>query len=119
MKIGARSAGKHRRRQRRIWRAYWLAGIFAVSRISAGAEDTASHITGRHDYQPDNVFAYPAKLSLDLRRVAVLPLAVGARGNDLPEGCDALGPVLTEQLVKTKRFEVVDVDPLALRRSTG
>ena len=118
MKISARSAGKHDRRQRRIWRAGWLAGLLAVSRVVASAEDTSAGAASHH-YQPDNVFAYPAKLSLDLRRVAVLPLAVGAAGNDLPEGCEALGPVLTEQLIKTKRFEVVTVDPQALRRSTG
>jgi hypothetical protein len=119
MKISARPAGKHRRRQRRIWRTGWLAGMFALSAVLAGADDTSSNGVGRHEYRPDNVFAYPAKLSLDLRRVAVLPLTIGAAGNDLPEGCDALGPVLVEQLIKTKRFEVITVDPIALRRSTG
>lgn len=119
MNFSATPAGKHRRPQRRNWRAGWLAGLFALSGVMAGAEDSQSGIVAKHDCRPDNVFAYPAKLSLDMRRVAVLPLAAGASGGDLPEGCKALGPVLLEQLVKTKRFEAVVVDPDSLRRGTG
>lgn len=119
MNFSATPAGNHRRRQRRNWRAGWLAGIFALSGVMAGAKDSPSGGVAKHDYRPDNVFAYPAKLSLDVRRVAVLPLAAGASGGDLPEGCEALGPVLLEQLVKTKRFEAVVVDPASLRRGAG
>ena len=38
---------------------------------------------------------------------------------DLPEGCTALTPVLWDQLVKTKKFEVVLVDAATLRSRTG
>jgi hypothetical protein len=72
-----------------------------------------------HSDPAENVFAYPPKLSLDLRRVAVLPLAAEAAGGDLPDGCAALTPVLQEQLIKAGKFEVVAVDPATLRRRTG
>jgi hypothetical protein len=49
----------------------------------------------------------------------VLPLAPERIGNDLPEGCAAMTPVLLEQLLKTKKFEVVSVDADTLRRGTG
>ena len=58
-------------------------------------------------------------LSLNLQRVAVLPLAAENAGSDLPEGCETLTPVLWEQLVKTKKFEVVAVDAAKLRSRTG
>lgn len=72
-----------------------------------------------HSYQPNNIFAYPPKLSLNFQRVAVLPLAAETAAHDLPEGCATLTPVLWDQLVKTKRFEVVTVDPARLNGSTG
>jgi hypothetical protein len=120
MNFSASSAGGSCRWQRRKWRAGWLAGFFALGGILAGGQ-AAPPYAGiiRRDYRPDNVFAYPAKLSLDLRRMAVLPLAADIAGRDLPEGCAALAPVLWEQLVKTRKFEVVAVDAAALRRATG
>jgi hypothetical protein len=117
MNFGACSGRGHRRWLEKRWRAGWLAGLFALSGVLTGGQASPPH-TGR-DPRPDNVFAYPAKLSLDLRRVAVLPLAAESSGSGLPEGCAALTPVLWEQLIKTKRFEVVTVEPKALRRATG
>jgi len=116
MNFSATPAGTHRRRQTRVWRAGWLAGFFALAGLQAAPPGSGIF---RRDYRPDNVFAYPAKLSLDFRRVAVLPLAAGSASSDLSEGCAALTPVLFEQLVKTKRFELVPVDPEELRRGTG
>ena len=120
MNFCATAAGEDRRRQSRFWRAGWLAGLFALSGLVASGQD-ASSPTGvsKGEHRPDNVFVYPAKLSLDLRRVAVLPLAAGSDVTGLSDGCAALGPVLLEQLIKTKRFEVVAVDPAALRSGTG
>ena len=111
----ARSAGGEK-----WWRAGRWAGFFALSGILAGCQTAPLHVSiFRRDYQPDNVFVYPPKLALNLQRVAVLPLAAENSACDLPEGCDALSPVLWEQLVKTKKFEVVAVDADKLRSRTG
>lgn len=101
------------------WRPSWWVGCFALSAALA-ASQASPPLLGLlpYNYRPDNVFVYPAKLSPDMRRVAVLPLASQVRG-DLPEGCEALAPILWEQLVKTKRFELVVVDPETLRHGTG
>jgi hypothetical protein len=71
------------------------------------------------DYRPDNVFSCPAELLLGLQRVAVLPLAAESKDADLPAGCEMLGPVLHDALVRTKRFEVVSVSPDDLHHCTG
>ena len=71
------------------------------------------------DYQPDNVFVRPSAWPPDLRRVAVLPLAAESLGADLPEGCEALQPVLFDELVRTEKFEVVSVRPENLRAGSG
>ena len=71
------------------------------------------------DYRPANTFAYPATLSLNLQRVAVLPLACEEPRADLPDGCDALNPVLLSELAKLKTFEVVAVNRENLRSRTG
>jgi hypothetical protein len=71
------------------------------------------------DYQPANVFVRPPAWPPDLRRVAVLPLAAESLGADLPEGCEALQPVLFDELVRTEKFEVVSVRPENLRAGSG
>ena len=107
--------------QKKVWCAGRWAGLFALSGVLASCQSVAPQVGDmfRPDYRPDNVFAYPAKLSLNLQRVAVLPLAAETTGSDLPEGCQALTPVLWEQLIKMKRFEVVAVDAAKLRSRTG
>lgn len=104
------------RRRKKAWRAGWLAGFFALASVQAAPPHSDIF---RREYQPDNVFAYPTKLALDFRRVAVLPLAAGKLDGDQPDGCAALTPILLEQLTKTKRFEVVSVDADSLRHGTG
>ena len=120
MNSSAQSAGKTGRWRRKMWRAGWSIGLFAFSGSWVGCQ-TALPPTSQfqRDFHPDNVYAYPPKLSLDLRRVAVLPLAAETAKGDLPEGCEALTPVLWEQLVKTRKFEVVAVNADLLRRRTG
>ena len=71
------------------------------------------------EYRPANTFSYPATLSLNLQRVAVLPLGCEEPRADLPEGCDALNPVLLAELAKLKKFEVVAVNRENLRSRTG
>jgi hypothetical protein len=70
-------------------------------------------------YHPDNTFAYLRYLPPTLRRVAVLPLVSENSRGDLPEGCEALSPVLLDELNKTKKFEVVSISAEELRSHTG
>jgi hypothetical protein len=70
-------------------------------------------------YRPDNVYAAQRTLPVKLRRVALLPLASDDRRTDLVEGRALLGTVLADQLIKTKRFEVVQVSPDGLQARTG
>lgn len=93
-------------------------GLLVACALLAGAAAAPAGIFPA-DYRPQNIFAYPAKLSPDLLRVAVLPLAAEGRDADLPEGCDVLNPILRDELVKTKKFEVVAVSPEVLRHRTG
>ena len=111
--------GNDRRRMIR-WRAGWSVGLFAMCAAIGGCQSAPPHASlFEQNFRPDNIFVYPPKLSLNLQRVAVLPIAAETAGSDLPEGCQTLTPVLWEQLVKTKKFEVVAVDAATLRSRTG
>ena len=110
--------------------AEWRACLRQSSSSSAGSarrprtsavkhSPSVSRVAPAPDYHPANVFAYPPNLSRNVQRVAVLPLASVAAAGDLPEGCEALTSVLWDQLVKTKKFEVVPVPPDRLRSRTG
>jgi hypothetical protein len=107
-----RNAANHVRagsRQGRFMRACgWLAaGVLFGSVIQAA------------DARPENVFARTPVLPPKLQRVAVLPLAAASPGADLSDGCEALQPVLFDELVRTEKFEVVAVRPENLRLSSG
>ena len=69
--------------------------------------------------RPANVFLRSPVLPADLHRVAVLPLTAESQGDNLPEGCEALQPVLLDEVVRTRRFEVVTVNAEILRGSSG
>lgn len=100
-----------------------LAGCFvllAVCIVFGGCATQAQHGSMLSpEYQPENTFAYPPTLSLNLQRVAVLPLACEELRADLPGGCEALNPVLLAELAKLKKFEVVAVNRENLRSRTG
>src|SRR5882757_6182201 len=120
MNFRARPAGDNVRRQEKSWRVVRPAGLIALCGVLASCQTAPLHTTVfRRDFRPDNVFVYPNKLSLDFRRVAVLPIAPAANDHDLPEGCEALNPVLWEQIAKTKKFEAVSVDAARLSQRTG
>ena len=95
-------------------------GLVALCAAIGGCQSAPTQ-AGRLErtFRPDNVFVYPTKLSLNLQRVAVLPIAAETTGRDLPQGCETLTPVLWEQLVKTRKFELVAVDAAKLRSRTG
>jgi len=108
-----------RRRQKQAWRVGCLVGFFAWSGVLTGAHAAPPDINiFRGDFHPDNIYANPIQLPPDLRRVAVLPVAAEIPG-DLADACAPLTPIIREQLINTKKFEVVSVDPIALRRATG
>jgi len=120
MKFSAFAVGFVNRRWRRQWHAVWPLGLIALTAAIGGCQSAPPSLgLLQRSYRPDNIFVNQPKLSPALQRVAVLPLAAETAGNDLPEGCAALTPVLWDQLVKAKRFEVVTVDPLRLRGGTG
>jgi len=67
----------------------------------------------------ENVFQAGSVLPADLRRVAVLPTAWDESPSGLAQGGEMLGPLLLSELIKTRKFEVVNVTPEALRRESG
>jgi hypothetical protein len=108
------------RRRQKIWRAVRFTGFSAICGVLVSCQTTPLQMTVfRRDFSPDNVFVYPKKLTLDFRRVAVLPIAATTASGDLPAGCEALAPVLLEQITKTKKFEALPVNASYLRARTG
>ena len=101
------------------WNRTWLTLLLAACAMFAGCATQAHHAgVLTPDYQPENIFTY-AHLPSNFQRVAVLPLAYEAPRADLPEGCEALTPVLLTEVAKTKKFEVVSVNSDMLRSCTG
>lgn len=75
-------------------------------------------VTGPN-YRPDNIYRSYKQLPVTLRRVAVLPATCDATQSDLVAGLESLSAILTEELGKTKKFELVLVTPEELRAWTG
>jgi hypothetical protein len=73
----------------------------------------------KSDGVPLNFFASSPVLPVSLRRVAILPVACDEPGSAMSEGCETLRPGLLEELIRTKKFEVVSVNPEIMRRYTG
>ncbi len=97
-----------------------LAGLLAACALLAGCATEGRNLAGfAPEYRPQNIFSYPPNLPLSLQRVAVLPLACEEPRANLPEGCEALNPVLLTELAKLKKFEVVAVNRETLRSRTG
>lgn len=89
------------------WLGWLVAGVLFSSSVPA-AEPSL-----------DNVFVSAPFLPADLHRVVVLPLAADGPDADLSAGCEALQPVIFDELIRTKRFEVVSVRPENLRMGSG
>src|SRR5215831_12993786 len=70
-------------------------------------------------YKAENVFSFWGRLSSDIKRVAVLPLACDSRRGELLDGCSLLQPILVTELTKSQRFEVVPAGPELLLNRTG
>ena len=68
---------------------------------------------------PQNVYRAAESLPPDMKRVAVLPVAVTAGDSALEDGKQALEPVLYAELRKTSRFEIMEVTAEQMRSLTG
>src|SRR5689334_2389185 len=70
-------------------------------------------------YHPQNVFVWGSGLPAGVRRVAVLPLICEPENADLIDGCEALEPIILQELAKTHRFEVTRINQYDLCSRTG
>jgi hypothetical protein len=70
-------------------------------------------------YRPQNFYRSLGQLPVNIRRVAVLPTTCDDNISDVQHGRDLLESVITEELAKTKKFELIVVTPDQLRVWTG
>lgn len=80
---------------------------------------TPSDVLLGKGYQPQNVYTEKGALPKNIRRVAVLPLVCDENNTVMVEGRAALEPVLVNELIKTKKFEVVSTDGAFLQNRTS
>jgi hypothetical protein len=93
------------------WCSIWFAcscADKAVERLTLGPRS-----------EPRNVFRAADVLPPEMKRVAVLPVAVASDDSALADGKAALEPVLYAELRKTTRFEIVEVTAEQVRNLTG
>lgn len=105
-----------------IWntRALLVFSWFAVLTFVCGCKTARlSDPVAGAGYKPDNIYRAQKQLPVSIRRVAVLPATCDTAQSDLVSGLDALSAVITEELGKTKKFELVTVAPEQLRAWTG
>lgn len=97
-----------------------LVCLLAVLGLSSGCKTISltDPVTGS-GYQPENVYRSFDKLPVHLRRVALLPTTCDPAQSDLVAGLDVLSTVISEELGKTKKLEVVTVTSEQLRAWTG
>ncbi len=100
-----------------------IAKIFAVgvalALLGGCAIGTPQDIVRGCSYRPQNVFLDVPSLPVNIRRVAVLPVTCDESSYDTTEGRALLEPVLTAELIKTKKFEVVPANADFLKIRTG
>lgn len=70
-------------------------------------------------YWPENIYRAQRSLPVTTRRVAVLPATSDQNQSDLSAGLEVMSPIVTEELAKLHRFELVVVSPQQLRIWTG
>lgn len=70
-------------------------------------------------YRPVNVYRSNARLTPEVKRVAVLPLTPSDSTGALEAGVGVLDPILQSELGKSQRFELVPVSTEQLREWTG
>lgn len=70
-------------------------------------------------YKPSNVYLEEPYFPADIKRVVVLPLTALADDAGTEFGREALGPLLLNELGRSRLFELVTVSPEELRLMTG
>lgn len=72
-------------------------------------------------YRPSNFYVNPKfrVLGTDLKRVAVLPITTASSTETFMDGAQLLQPLVSAELEKTKRFDLVLISPEQLRLWTG
>jgi len=96
------------------------AAALAVCGLLGGcAIGTPRDIVRGASYHPQNVFVDLPSLPVNIRRVAVLPVTCDENSYNATQGRALLEPVLTTELIKTKKFEVVRANTDFLRIRTG
>jgi hypothetical protein len=91
--------------------------VLAFGLLVAGCSSTGRNSNAR--YQPSNVYSPIVVFPQTVKRVALLPLTTDESDIALRDGREALEPVLNEELVKMKKFEIVQVSPDFLKSRTG
>ena len=93
----------------------WLTASILCGLLAGCTIGTPRDLVRGKGYQPQNVFVTTNGLPNDLRRVVMLPIACDESDSTLVEGRNHLEPILMEQLIKTKKFEVVAPDSDTLK----
>lgn len=70
-------------------------------------------------YKPTNVYQEEAHLPAEIKRVAILPLTSLGDDTGTDFGRESLGPILLNELGRSRLFELVIVSPEELRLITG
>jgi hypothetical protein len=70
-------------------------------------------------FEPTNVYREHDSLPMRIKRVAVLPLTVLTEDSASQFGRETLGPLLIQELTRSRQFELVAVTPEELRVITG
>jgi hypothetical protein len=98
----------------------WALLLAVATAFLAGCETpSAMTVALQTPYKPDDIFLAGGKLPGDIKRIVMLPLACDARQTDLVAGRNMLEPVLFQELIKSKRFEVIQISREELWRLTG
>lgn len=104
------------RRAARAW-----AGVAVVACLAGGCarQFERAMINARPQYTPSNVHRGAPELPPSLKRVAVLPMVVSARGSQAEGARASVESSLLAELTKSARFEVVPVSESRVAEWTG
>ena len=70
-------------------------------------------------YRPRNVFVWNSALPANLRRIAFLPMGCEQTMPEMVDARDVLEPIVSTELAKLHRFEIVPISSEALEAKTG
>jgi hypothetical protein len=70
-------------------------------------------------YEPTNIHLATPKLPADVRRVAMLPLNVDTTNPDAVAVQETLGSILSQELSRAARFQVIQITARQLEQLTG